>query len=101
MVSKLNTKFEYNQLCYASVGKIMYKVSGEHFTDHIIENPLQKGGIKRTKEADLLNLNSIIPHSARPYTYYYGPPISDIKMETFLSLLQIAAEMSSKAHNNL
>jgi hypothetical protein len=61
----------------------MYKVSGEHLTDHIIENPLQKGGIKRTKEADLLNLNSIIPHSARPYTYYCGPPISNIKWKLF------------------
>ena len=79
----------------------MYKVSGKHFTDHIIENPLQKAGIKRTKKADLLNLNSLVPHLARPYTYYYGPPISDIKMETFLSLLQKAVEMSSRAHNTL
>lgn len=79
----------------------MDKVSGEHFTDHITENPLQKAGIKRTKKADLLNLNSMVPRLARPYTYYYGPPISDIKMETFLSLLQKAVEMSSRAHNTL
>jgi CubicO group peptidase (beta-lactamase class C family) len=83
MVSKLNTKFEYNRLRYASVGKIMHKVSGEHFTDHITENPLQKAGIKRTKKADLLNLNSMVPHLARPYTYYYVPPISNIKQRLF------------------
>jgi CubicO group peptidase (beta-lactamase class C family) len=92
-----NTKFEYNQLGYALIGMIIDKVSGDPFTDYIIENQLRKVGMKRTEEAGFSNLNNVIPHSARRYTYYYGPNISDIKPEIFPTILQTAAGMASTA----
>lgn len=97
MISEPNTKFEYNQLGYALIGKIIDKVSGEHFTDYIIENQLRKVGMKRTEEAGFSNLNNVVPHSAKRYTYYYGPNISNIKTEIFPTILQTAAGMSSTA----
>ena len=97
MISEPNTKFDYNQLGYVLIGKIIDKVSGEHFTDYIIENQLRKVGMKRTEEAGFSNLNNVVPHSARRYTYHYGPNISNIKTETFLTILQTAAGMSSTA----
>jgi len=97
MRSEPNVKFEYNQLGYALIGMIIDKVNGDSFTDYIIENQLQKAGMKRTEEAGFLNLNNVIPHSARCYTYYYGPTISNTKSEVYSKLLQTAAGMSSTA----
>jgi len=53
--------------------------------------------MKRTEEAGFLNLNNVIPHTARCYTYYYGPTISNTKSEVYSKLLQTAAGMSSTA----
>lgn len=97
MLSEPNTKFDYNQLGYALIGKIIDKVSGRHFTDYIIENQLRKVGMKRTEESGFSNLNNVVPHSARRYTYYYGSKISNIKTETYGTILQTAAGMSSTA----
>ncbi len=73
MVSEPNTEFKYNQLGYVLIGKIIDKVSGESFTDYIIENQFRKVGMKRTEEAGFSNLNNMVPHSARRYTFDYGP----------------------------
>lgn len=97
MISEPNTKFEYNQLGYALVGMIINKVSGEHFTDYIIENQLRKAGMKRTQDAGFSNLNNEVLHSARRYASYDGSTISTIKSEFFAPLLQTAAGMSSTA----
>lgn len=97
MRSGPNTKFEYNQLGYALIGMIIDKVSGEPFTDYIIENQLRKVGMKRTEEAGFSNLNNVIPHSARRYTYYYGQNISNIKPAIFPTILQATAGMGSTA----
>lgn len=97
MVSEPNTKFAYNQLGYALIGMIIDKVSGKPFTDYIIENQLRKIGMKRTEEAGFSNLNNVVHHSARRYTYYYGPNISNIKSAYFAPILQSAAGMSSTA----
>jgi len=97
MTSEPNTKFEYNQLGYALIGKIIDKVSGEDFTDYIIENQLRKVGMKRTEDAGFSNLNNVVPHSARRYTHYYGPNISNIKPAYFAPMLQTAAGMASTA----
>ena len=97
MTSEPNTKFEYNQLGYALIGMVIDKVSGESFTDHIIENQLRKVGMKRTEDAGFSNLNNVIPHSARRYTYYYGLNISNIKPAIFPSILRATAGMGSTA----
>lgn len=97
MIFEPNTKFDYNQLGYAIIGKIIDKVSGESFTDYIIENQLRKVGMKRTEEAGFSNLNNVARHSARRYTHYYGPNISNIKPAYYATMLQAAAGMSSTA----
>jgi CubicO group peptidase (beta-lactamase class C family) len=97
MVSEPNTEFKYNQLGYVLIGKIIDKVSGEHFTDYIIENQLRKVGMKRTEEAGFSNLNNMVPHSARRYTHDYGPNISNIIPAHFAPMLQAAAGMGTTA----
>ena len=96
-ISEANNKFEYNQLGYVLIGKVIDKVSGEPFTNHIAENQLRKVGMKRTEEAGFSNLNNVVQHSARRYTYYYGQNISNIKSEIFSPMLQTAAGMGSTA----
>ena len=97
MISQPNTKFDYNQLGYLLIGMIINKVSGKSFIDYITENQLRKVGMKRTEEAGFSNLNNVVQHSARRYTYYYGPTISNIRSEVYPTLLQTAAGMGSTA----
>ncbi len=97
MVSEPNTEFKYNQLGYVLIGKIIDKVSGQPFINHITENQLRKAGMKRTEEAGFSNLNNVVQHSARRYTYYYGQNISNIKSEVFSPILQAAVGMGSTA----
>lgn len=96
-ISEVNNKFEYNQLGYVLIGKVIDKVSGKPFTNYITENQLRKAGMKRTEEAGFSNLNNVVQHSARRYTYYYGQNISNIKSEIFPTILQTAAGMGSTA----
>ncbi|WP_237274446.1 serine hydrolase domain-containing protein [Tenacibaculum ovolyticum] len=95
MISEPNAKFKYNQLGYILIGKIIDKVYGISFTDYIIKNQLQKVGMKRTEEAGFSNLNDVVRHSAKRYTFYYGQNISNIKSEFYPSILQTAAGMGS------
>ena len=97
MNSEPNTKFEYNQLGYVLVGKIIEQVSDQSFIDYITQNQLQRVKMKRTEEAGFSNLNNVIRHSARRYTYYYDEHISNIKPAYFAPMLQAAAGMGSTA----
>ncbi len=89
--------FKYNQTNYALIGQIIEQVSGQTFADFIYENQLRIVGMKRTEEAGFSNLNDVIPHSARRYTYYYGQELANIKAAVFPPLLYPAAGMSSTA----
>ena len=89
--------YKYNQTNYALIGQIIERVSGQSFTDFIYEHQLRKVGMKRTEEAGFSNLNNVIPHSARRYTYYYGQELANIKAAVFPPLLYPAAGMSSTA----
>lgn len=91
------SQFKYNQTNYVLIGKIIERVSGQSFADFIYDNQLRKVGMKRTEEAGFLNLNNVIPQSARRYTYYYGEGLANIKSEIFPPILYPAAGMSSTA----
>lgn len=96
-VSEPNSEFDYNQLGYVLIGKIIDKVSGQPFTKYIIENQLRKVGMKRTEEAGFSNLNGVVKHSAKRYAFYNEENISSIKSEFYPSMLQTAAGMGSTA----
>jgi CubicO group peptidase (beta-lactamase class C family) len=93
----VGSEYKYNQTNYVLIGRIIERVSGQSFADFINENQLQKVGMKRTEEAGFSNLNNVIPHSARRYTYYYGEELANIKAADFPPLLYPAAGMSSTA----
>ena len=91
------SQFKYNQTNYVLIGKIIERVSGQSFADFIYDNQLRKVGMKRTEEAGFSNLNNVVPHSARRYTYYYGDELANIKSGIFPPLLYPAAGLSSTA----
>ena len=91
------SSYKYNQTNYVLIGQIIERVTGQSFADFIIENQLQKVGMKRTEEAGFSNLNDVIPHSARRYTFYYGEELANIKAAIFPPMLYPAAGMSSTA----
>lgn len=91
------SQFKYNQTNYVLIGKIIERVSGQSFANFIYDNQIRKVGIKRTGEAGFLNLNNVIPQSARRYTYYYGEGLANFKPVIFPPILYPAAGMSSTA----
>ena len=96
-ISEPNTEFDYNQLGYVLIGMIIDEVSGQPFTNYIIENQLRKVGMNRTEEAGFSNLNNVVKHSAKRYAFYDEENISNIKSEFYPSMLQTAAGMGSTA----
>lgn len=91
------SRFKYNQTNYALIGLIIEQVSGRSFADFIDENQLRAVGMTRTGEAGFSNLNDVVPHSARRYTYYYDGELANIMAGIFPPLLYPAAGMSSTA----
>ena len=91
------SRFKYNQTNYVLTGQIIERVSGQSFAEFVIGNQLRRVGMKRTEEAGFSNLNDVIPHSARRYTYYYGEELANIRAAIFPPLLYPAAGMSSTA----
>lgn len=91
------SEFKYNQTNYVLIGQLIERVSGRSFTDFINKNQLLKVGMQRTEEAGFSNLNNVVPHSARRYTYYYGTELANISAAVFPPLLYPATGMSSTA----
>lgn len=91
------SRFKYNQTNYVLIGQIIERVTGQTFSEFVTDNQLRKVGMKRTQEAGFSNLNDVMPHSARRYTYYYGEELANIKAEIFPPMLYPAAGMSSTA----
>ncbi len=91
------SRFKYNQTNYVLIGQIIERVSGQSFVDFIIENQIRRAGMKRTEAAGFSNLNDVIPHSARRYTYYYGRELANIRAGVFAPMLYPAVGMSSTA----
>ncbi|MBB1441346.1 beta-lactamase family protein, partial [Shewanella sp. SG41-4] len=91
------SKFEYNQTNYIVIGKIIEKITNQPFVDFIRENQLQKVDMERTQYAGFSNLNNVIKHSARRYTYYDNQQLSNINTEEYSSILYPAVGMSSTA----
>jgi CubicO group peptidase (beta-lactamase class C family) len=91
------SKFKYNQTNYIVIGKIIEKITNQPFVDFIRENQLQKVGMERTEYAGFSNLNNVIKHSARRYTYYYNQQLSNINTEEYSPMLYPAVGMSSTA----
>lgn len=58
-------KFSYNQTGYVILGKIITKLSGQHFTKFIEDNQFKVVGMKETRFGDSYD---IIPHSAGAYS---------------------------------
>jgi CubicO group peptidase (beta-lactamase class C family) len=91
------SKFKYNQTNYIVIGKIVEKITNQSFVDFIRENQLQKVDMERTEYAGFSNLNNVIKHSARRYTYYYNQQLSNINTEEYSPILYPAVGMSSTA----
>ena len=66
MVFKPGERFQYNQTGYVILGKIITKLSGEHFTKFIEDNQFKVAGMTQTRFGDGAD---IIPHYAGGYTF--------------------------------
>jgi len=91
------SRFKYNQTNYVLLGQIIARVSGQSFVDFINENQIRRVGMKRTEEAGFSNLNDVIPHSVRRYTFYYGRELANLMVGVFAPMLYPAVGMSSTA----
>ena len=92
-----SSRFKYNQTNYVLIGQIIERVTGQSFADFITEKQLRRVGMKRTEDAGFSNLNDVVSHSVRRYTYYYGQELANIRAAIFPSMLYPAAGMSSTA----
>lgn len=91
------SRFKYNQTNYVLVGQIIERVTGQAFADFVYENQLRKVGMEKTEAAGFSNLNNVVPHSARRYTYYYDDSLANLRAAIFPPMLYPAAGMSSTA----
>lgn len=92
-----NENFKYNQTNYVLIGRIIDKLSGMTFTKFIQEGQLKKIGAMRTLEAGFGHYQSVIPHSARGYTYYIDGSLTHV-YEEFPLPFRTAAGMSATAN---
>lgn len=91
-----NSDFQYNQTNYTILGKIINKISGYTFQEFIQENQLKLISANRTIEAGFGHYQSVIPHSARGYTYFINGSLTHV-YEEFPEEFRTAAGMSSTA----
>lgn len=91
-----NTRFRYNQTNYLLIGKLIGSVTGQAFTDFIVENQLRKVGMPRTEGAGFAHFQDVVPGQARGYTYDITGELSTVHSE-FPPSLRLAAGMSSNA----
>jgi CubicO group peptidase (beta-lactamase class C family) len=96
MVFEPNTNFQYNQTNYVIIGKIINKVSGSTFQEFIRERQLKLIDAERTIESGFGHYQSVIPHSARGYTYFINGKLTHAH-EEFPEVFRTAAGMSSTA----
>ncbi|MCG7550510.1 serine hydrolase domain-containing protein [Pseudoalteromonas sp. Of7M-16] len=69
MVSKTNTRFDYNQTGYVIVGKIIDKYVDGNFIKFITDNQLKPVGMQLTASAGFEYMTSVIKNQARQYLY--------------------------------
>jgi len=91
-----NSDFQYNQTNYTILGKIINKISNSTFQEYIQENQLKLISANRTIEAGFGHYQSVIPHSARGYTYFINGSLTHV-YEEFPEEFRTAAGMSSTA----
>ncbi len=89
-------EFRYNQLNYVLLGIVINKISGMPFQDFIRTYQLTPINAKRTIEAGFGHYESVIPHSARGYTYFKYGKLSHV-YEEFPPEFRTAAGMGSTA----
>lgn len=91
-----NTEFRYNQTNYLLLGKLIDAVSGQPFTEFIVEQQLRKAGMPRTEAAGFAHFQGVVPHQARGYTHGITGELTTVYSE-FPPYLRAAAGMSSSA----
>ncbi|MFD0762262.1 serine hydrolase domain-containing protein [Lutibacter aestuarii] len=96
MVFEPNSNFQYNQTNYVIIGKIINKISGSTFQEFIKERQLKLISADRTMESGFGHYQSVIPHSARGYTYFINGSLTHA-YEEFPEEFRTAAGMSSTA----
>lgn len=96
MVFEPNSDFQYNQTNYVIIGKIINKISGSTFQEFIKERQLKLISADRTIESGFGHYQSVIPHSARGYTYFINGSLTHV-YEEFPEEFRTAAGMSSTA----
>ncbi|GAH55495.1 unnamed protein product [marine sediment metagenome] len=97
MVFEPNEDFRYNQTNYVLIGRIINKISGMNFEKFIQKRQLKPIGATRTIEAGFGHYQSVIPHSARGYTYFVNGSLTHA-YEEFPPEFRTAAGMSSTAN---
>ncbi|GLX79441.1 hypothetical protein tinsulaeT_27810 [Thalassotalea insulae] len=93
---KTNTQFEYNQTGYILLGKIIDKLSGQPFVDHIQQNQLKEVPMPITLAAGFAHTQKIIPHQAQPYVTGASGKLENLQI-TFDPFFRTAAGMSATA----
>jgi len=96
LLFKPNEDFQYNQTNYTLIGKIINKLSGKNFEEFIQERQLKPISATRTIESGFGHYQSVIPHSARGYTYFVNGSLTHV-YEEFPPEFRTAAGMSSTA----
>lgn len=91
-----NEDFQYNQTNYVLIGKLINKLSGVSFQEFIQEKQLKPILALRTIEAGFGHYQSVIPHSARGYTYFVNGSLTHA-YEEFPLEFRTAAGMSTTA----
>lgn len=91
-----NTEFRYSQTNYLLLGKLIDAVSGQPFTQFIVEQQLRKAGMPRTEAAGFAHFQGVVPRQARGYTRDVTGELTTVYSE-FPPYLRAAAGMSSSA----
>ncbi|MDR6132345.1 serine hydrolase domain-containing protein [Chryseobacterium sp. SORGH_AS_1175] len=82
-------KFSYNQTGYYIIGKIITKLSGQHFTKFIEENQFKACGMTSTRFGDS---SDIIPNNSNSYSTLYnddGKWINDGKLHNSYAIFPL------------
>lgn len=96
LVFKPNENFQYNQLNYVLIGRIINKLSGKSFQEFIQKRQLRPISATRTIKSGFGHYESVIPHSARGYTYFITGSLTHV-YEEFPPEFRTAAGMSATA----
>jgi CubicO group peptidase (beta-lactamase class C family) len=96
MLTKPNTRFEYNQTGYILLGLLINRLSDQPFVDFITSQQLAKVDMPITTAAGFGYFEDIVPNQARQYRYM-GKDKFIMGQGTFAPFLRTAAGMSATA----